>query len=379
MPKTKKQKNIQEEFIMVEKPYKKIAITFIVLAGLLLAGICYFSLSNATIYIIPKEEAKTKTFTAQINFKENSVPENLNGNYEEKSIDIIKNFDVENFKTEQGKSGGIITIINKGAKNQTLIATTRFLAPNNFLFRLKNTVVVPANGEIKAEIEADEAGSKYDIAPTTFTIPGLSDDLQKKIYGVSSITMSGGIKKIGTLTAEEIANAQKTVLADLDKEILDKLEKKDGEFLLFQKEIKNQNVSNKEGYNVEKFSITIKINVKTLSISKENALEWAKNQYQKSISESEEIKSFDLNSLNLELVSITSEFAEVKVSISANVLGEPNVNLLEKQKLYGLDAKGVKFYLTQFENIKDVEIKFSPFWVKTVPSLADHVEIKVKE
>lgn len=374
----KKQKPASQEFILVERPYKKIAITFLVLAGLLVCVISYFSLSKAVITLIPKDAARAETFTAMVPLSATPTTE-LSGTYIEKDLNITKTFDVQNFKTETGKSGGAVKIINKNTKNQTLIATTRFLSPNNLLFRLKNSVVVPAGGEIMGEIEADEAGAKYDIAPTTFTIPGLSADLQKKIYGVSSETMSGGVRKIGTLTAAEIAEAQKTVLASLDESIIKEIGADEKMIILFEKEIKDEKVSAKDGDRVEKFTITIKIKVRAASIAKEKILEYAKTEYNKTLTEKEQVISFDLKSFKTSLEKIDKNSATVKITLSAAVLGLPNPSDFNKQKIYGLDAKGVRFFFTQYENIKDAEVIFSPFWVKTVPSLADHVEIRIKQ
>ncbi|MDD5289642.1 MAG: hypothetical protein PHT40_00395 [Patescibacteria group bacterium] len=374
----KKQKPATREFILVERPYKKIAITFLVLAGLLVCVISYFSLSKAVITLIPKDAAREKTFTATVPLASAATAE-LSGTYIEKDLNITKTFDVQNFKTEEGKSGGAVKIINKNTKNQTLIATTRFLSPNNLLFRLKNSVVVPAGGEIIGEIEADEAGAKYDIAPTTFTIPGLSTDLQKKIYGVSSQVMSGGVRKIGTLTAAEIATAQKTVLDSLDESIIKEIGADESKTVLFEKEIKDEKISAKDGDKVEKFTVTIKVKVQAAIIAKDKILEYAKTEYNKTLAEKEEVVNFDLKSFKVSLVDIAKESATVKITLSAAILGLPEPSEFNKQKLYGLDAKGVRFFFSQYENIKDAEVVFSPFWVKTVPSLADHVEIRIKQ
>jgi hypothetical protein len=374
----KKQKPDQQEFILVERPYKKIAITFLVLATLLICVIGYFSLSRAIITLIPKDAEQTKTFTAQIILNATSTTE-LTGVYAEKTLNIVKTFDVKNFKTSEGKAHGFVTITNQNSKNQTLIATTRFLAPNNLLFRLKNSVTVPAGGEVKAEIEADEIGAKYEIAPTTFTIPGLSVDLQKKIYGVSKETMTGGIRKIGTVTAEEIAEAQKTVLSSLDEAVAKEIGANENKIILFEKEIKDEKISAKDGDEVENFTVTVRVGVKVMTTDKEKLVAWAKDQYQKTLSNQEDLIGFNTKSMTYTLDDIAPEMANIKVSIAAATLGALDIKAFDKQKLYGLDAKGVRFYFTGFENIKEAEIIFSPFWVRAVPSLADHIEIKIKQ
>lgn len=375
----KKQKTNSGDFPLIERPYKKIAITFLVLAALLVGVISYFSLSRAVIVLVPKDEERIKTFETQVFFKDTGNANDLVGVYSEKTLNIAKSFEVKEFKTVEGKAHGTITIFNKSAKSQPLIATTRFLSPNNLLFRLKNSVTVPAGGEVTAEIEADEMGQKYEIAPTTFTIPGLSNDLQKKIYGVSKETMAGGVKKIGKVGAAEIAEAQKAMLNSLDEATKAEIGTKDGKVILFEKEIKSENVSAKDGEEVEKFTITVKVLAKIAEIDEEKLVSSGKEQFQKAIAEGEEIKSFNLDAFAYALKELAPESAKINISVSAFVLSQPDTADFNKQKLYGLDAKGAKFYLTQFGNIKDAEILFSPFWVKTIPSLADHIEIRIKQ
>ena len=65
------------------------------------------------------------------------------------------------------------------------MATTRLLTPDNILFRIKKGITVPANGEIEVNIYPDDENFKDIVKPTKFTIPGLSEKLQKIIYAES--------------------------------------------------------------------------------------------------------------------------------------------------------------------------------------------------
>ena len=49
-----------------------------------------------------------------------------------------------------------------------------------------------------------------------------------------------------------------------------------------------------------------------------------------------------------------------------------------KKEIAGFDARGVEYYFSQYPSVKEVEVKFSPFWVKSIPALADRIEIEVK-
>ncbi|HOY56107.1 MAG TPA: hypothetical protein PLH37_01665 [bacterium] len=380
MPKQNKETLQEEQFVSPDRPYKKIALSFIILASLLTLIIVYFTLSKAVITLEPKEAPEAKNFTFNIPLNTTSTEVVLNGTLTTQEVEIVKSFEVQNFKTEPGKATGIMTITNDNDKSQTLIATTRFLAPNGLIFRLQENVTVPAKQEITATVEADQSGDKYDIAPTSFTIPGLSEALQSKIYGKTTTAMSGGVKKIGRLSTEEITAAQKTALADLDKDIKEKLSMQDDKqnITFLDKEILEENISNKEGDEVEKYTITIKVKTTIVSLDKEKLLSLTKDEYKKQMPSQTTLISYNLDSFKYTLDNLVDTTARVTTSLSAYNLKELNPQTIEKEKLYGLDKAGVKYFFDQYDNIKNVEVKFWPFWVKAVPSMADHIVIEVK-
>ncbi len=92
---------------------------------------------------------------------------------------------------------GTITIHNAQTTSQPLIKNTRFQTADGLVFRIHDSVVVPAGADITATVYADEAGEKYNIAPTTFTIPGLSGSKAfDLVTAKSDAQMSGGF--VGT-------------------------------------------------------------------------------------------------------------------------------------------------------------------------------------
>jgi hypothetical protein len=371
----------ETEIILPERPYKKIAITFIFLTALLALIVVYFSLSKATITLVPNEMLTAKEFSVKIPIgTATSSPALLTATVEEQEVDIAQSYDVENFKTEEGRAIGTVTIINKNNQNQVLIATTRFLSPDGLLFRLTNQVLIPAGGETAAEIRADEIGSKYDIGPAHFSIPGLSASLQQKIYGITKEPMTGGLRRIGTLTSDEIIKAQKKNIESLDKQVAQKLnlESNDKTIVLTEKEIISEDTSNKEGDEIEKFTITLKVKVKTITVNKEKLLSWAKEQYKKDLDDTNEIINYDLDKFTYSLEDIASTFITMRTSLPAYVLGTLDIANFDKKKLYGLDENGLKTFFVQYDNVKEVEVQFWPFWVRSVPSMQDHIEIKIK-
>ena len=101
-------------------------------------------------------------------------------------------------KAVSSAASGTITIYNTQTKAQKLITNTRFATAAGLVFRIRSAVTVPAGtpskpGSIVATVYADQAGSTYNIDPTSFTIPGFAGTPQaSQVYARSSSTMVGG-------------------------------------------------------------------------------------------------------------------------------------------------------------------------------------------
>jgi hypothetical protein len=114
-------------------------------------------------------------------------------------------------KTVNSTSSGTITIYNTQAKAQKLVATTRFATAAGLIFRIHSAVTVPAGtvakpGSVTATIYADQAGSTYNVAPTSFTLPGFAGTPQStQVFARSTTAFSGGASGTIPVTDESTA------------------------------------------------------------------------------------------------------------------------------------------------------------------------------
>ena len=69
--------------------------------------------------------------------------------------------------------------------------------------------------------------------------------------------------------------------------------------------------------------------------------------------------------------------AIVEGSLSGTFATKIGPTVFSGENLAGLSEQEVREKLTQLPGIGDVEVSFSPFWVKTVPSKPDAIEILV--
>lgn len=89
-------------------------------------------------------------------------------------------------------SHGSIVIHNSQSTKQPLIKNTRFQSADGLIFRIHDSIVVPAGGDLTVDVYADEPGDKYNIPPTTFTIPGLKGNPAFALVTAKSVASMGG-------------------------------------------------------------------------------------------------------------------------------------------------------------------------------------------
>jgi len=83
---------------------------------------------------------------------------------------------------------GTVRIVNNSNSSIELVRSTRLLSTNGKQFRLASGITVAAHGQAAVSVYADNNGTDYALAPSRFSMPGLSTDLQAKIYAVSDAT-----------------------------------------------------------------------------------------------------------------------------------------------------------------------------------------------
>lgn len=127
------------------------------------------------------------------------------------------------YREEEAIASGQVTLKNTSSTSQPLVATTRLLSAEGVLFRLKEGVIVPANGEIVADVYADQAGASGNIGPTTFTIPGLAASRQAEVYGESSAPMTGGVVRFGEVTLADLDAAVALMKTRIEESVVDYL------------------------------------------------------------------------------------------------------------------------------------------------------------
>lgn len=120
----------------------------------------------------------------------------------------------EGTETANEPAQGTLTVYNSQNKVQELIKNTRFETTDGLIFRIRDSVKVPAGteaapGTLQVTVYADAGGEKYNVGPGTFTLPGLKGGaLYDMVYARSTEAMIGGFTGTRPSVGEATRTAQ---------------------------------------------------------------------------------------------------------------------------------------------------------------------------
>lgn len=371
--------------IAPQRSYKWIIITVIIITVILAVAIIYLSFSKATIKIIPKKERISEEFRIQINQKEeNQGLDKIAGRILTKEWEKTEKITGIKEKDIPDRAHGKIKIINNQSSPQTLVAQTRFLSESGVQFRIQRWVSIPAHGSIEEEVIADEPGEKGNIGPSKFTIPGLSTYLQQLVYGESTEPMTGGTRKATIVTEEDINNAKNKIAEELYSLALEDLKNElRGSESFDENSIKKEIIeaipSVEANTETSEFDMKVKIKVTTPTFDREKMLKLCKSNIESKLPNNKELSSIDENSLkySIESIDIEKKEALLKVYIEGKISVKISPDNFNKSKIIGMNKQEVEEYFKQNSEVENVEVEFWPFWIKTIPSLKDHIVIEI--
>ena len=369
-----------------KKVYRKMAFSFIILTLILVFAVLYFGFSKLTITIIPVQEKVSNSSTVEV-ISENSGLDLSSGQI----YGVIKQVPVEQSR-EFSSSGkevlgeqvtGKVTIINNYIKNQPLVATTRLLSGNK-LFRLKDTINVPAGGRVEALIYADLAKPEMAIGPSKFTIPGLWAGIQDKIYAESqeSFKYSQNIKYIidqGDID-KAVSELKNDLLANAKNQVGEAYRDYAQALFSIDDNSVTQEVNGKVGQEKEKFSIKMKTMITVIAFNDEEIYNQAKVNLAASLADDKEIFEFNKQDMSytLESFDLNSATALVSVDSIAKATLRDSAKVIKKNNLAGLTYEQLQVYLNGLPEVAGFQIKFFPSFIKKAPNLVDRIEVKIK-
>lgn len=366
--------------------YRKIAFTFILLVSVFAGGVFVLSFSRATVIVHPKPESIRTEFSIDV-ARSAAVTETLAGRVFETIVSATQEFSVAtSSETLPNRAHGTVTITNTTSRDQTLVATTRLLSPENVLFRILKTVRVPAGGTVEVGAIADQPGSAGEIGPTRFTIPGLSPSLQDKIYAWSVGPMEEGTLARRVLREEDVARATNELQATLFEQGSALLRERAALEAAPKREVWSETALTSTtdvsvGTETETFGLSVRLRVVGVFVDAERVAALARARLAEATPSDANFIAEDRDSLRLQVerADATAEEATLRLVQEGKAVLSPTSPILAKDRLAGLDKEAARKYLVGFERIRDVDITLTPFWSRRLPRLPRQIVIRIAE
>lgn len=357
--------------------YKFVALTFLLVTVVLLGLILFMSSKRATIEITTKESPVDVTLSMEVG-PDAEIP----GMIQTVTVTTTDIFEPTGDEQVPDIARGTITIINESGTPQPLVATTRFLTPDNILFRLEDGVTVPANGQVDARVYADVEGRSGNIDATTFTIPGLNSTRQQEVYAESTAPMTGGLRTIGVLSEADIERAEDQLVARAIEDFKASFSSATGtiETLVDVASVESQS-SVETGEETSSFELSATIELVGVSYDTSDVQTFADNSLrQREIDDAEVIAPADAAPVvTFERFDADSDTVTASVFHSGMAMLNPESQQIQKVIFFGKTKDEVRRYLLSLDHVHSVDVKFKPAWIRTVPHVHEHVNVIVRE
>ncbi len=361
--------------------YKIVALTFLFITLILFGFIVFLSSKRAEVTITTRPDVVDITTSIGINTAEQA--RNIEGSVQTIHVTATKEFSPTGNREEDAIAAGVVILHNETNVDQPLVATTRLLSVDNVLFRLEERVLVPANGTVTAAAYADQEGISGNIGPTQFTIPGLHAAKQKQIFAKSDGRMTGGVKTIGVLSSSDVKKAKKALLAELltEGKAQFAVEDLDEQGIVYDIAEEFISVDKEIGEEVSSYTLTGSASVVAVRYSLDEVHTLAQDiLLSRAIDDAEHIQPSDASpTVVLAEYDIATASAYLDVTYTGLATINPESKQLEKSVFYGKTKDEVRRYLLSLDHVYGVDVQFRPAWTQTVPHVAEHVSIVVKQ
>ncbi len=284
------------------------------------------------------------------------------------------------------RATGTMTITRNGVSDQatTIPAGTGF-SSGDYTFLTTEAVTVPRsniigtridNGSATASVQAAEIGPEYNLNARSYT---------SSVSGFSGrgSAMQGGTKRQVTVVSEQdVANVMDSMGNTTKPEMKDTLKKELGRNVTiveesYSTEAASPTVTPAVGQEATKATISVEVTYTLAGISNNDLDRYLDLAMKQQLSDDAEQRIYD-NGLK-EIVFAQYEKTDNGASVQITANGQTGPKIEDDavtQQVKGKRYGEVQAQLESVEGISNVDVKFWPFWVRTVPNDTDRITIE---
>jgi len=367
--------------------YRKIVLSLMTATVLLAMAVAYIFFVRAEIILVPNQERVSNNLIFDIvDQSKSEIPAGaLKGAVEEMEISFTAIYPATGREVLGQETIGEVILHNNYNKNQPLVATTRLESPDGKLFRLKETVNLPAGASISAAVYADQPGEEMAIGPTTFVLPGLWAGLQDKIYAESKNSFIFQKKEKKFILQNDIDAGLRDIKQKLNNQIEQEIKEKFADFSQFVFKIDENtldyDVQGEAKEEKEEFTISASVKAVAGAFNKEEVAVLAKNRLLDSIGATKELINFDDQGISyvLQAVDLGEKAITVNAAFTGKVIIKTADDMINLNSLTNQSDERARQYLSGLDGLAGFEIKYSPAFFKRMPLLSDKIKLQLKK
>jgi len=371
---------------------------FIIVCFTTVLVILGFVLPKSDVVITLKTEALTYDFEFAADELINKI-DSISDKIPSEKIDIINeesgDYPATGKKHITEKAVGKITIYNEcSTGSQTLVVNTRFLSKEGKIFRIKKAVkiagftkpedkIIP--GSVTVDVVAEGSGENYNINSTSFTIPRLQELNSWKfscLYARSEQAMSGGVDRevLYFSDSDYLTAKEKLVKIAKEKNEKESSDKSSDKYVLLENLEQNEEVKIEDdikvGDIVDSFQMTVLVKTTALFATKDDLDNLIDEKISSDLSDDIELvegsRKWEVGEINKD----ENGKMSIPVSVSQNSIAKIDIDKI-KNEIAGKNELELRKYFVNIKGIKATDVGFWPFWVKSIPSSLDKINITI--
>lgn len=382
-----------------KKPNKWLAKIAFVLIGIVVFGfLFYYFYPKANIDLVIKSTPIEENIEITIDTSLNKVSDDnksIPGEILTFKDNITQEFNATGKKDVGEKAKGTVTLSNGTGAVVDVSSGTKLESSDGYIFIATSSVSVPAAtatvdasgnvaknpGTTNISVESEEAGDKYNIGSSSFTVYNHSN-----VSGSSSSSFSGGVsKQITIVSKDDIKNAETKLESELHSKIKDNLisQSQDKKLSLLADSIdyydKKFSTDKNSGDETQKFNATISVSAKTIAFTEDNYRQNIIAALGDKVPSDKELilTSDDEISQGGYTVDYSQGVMKIEGTIKTKLAPKINYDQL-KNELKGKSVVSAENYLKNKPELTEASVNINPSWIKNIPKHTKNIIFKQK-
>lgn len=350
------------------------------------------TLPNAEIIIYPVRTQESKTVEVLISSTDSKA--DFEKGIMPGEILTLEKFESGEFQAtgsanSSGKATGKIIVYNAYSTQAQNFVASRFQSENGKIFWATKSFSIPGMkgsepGKIEIDVVAAEAGDSYNIGPGKFIMPALKGTAKgEKIYGVSTnniaIAKTDGEKIVSN---DDINKAYDSLKEKIKPQLQTLKQDLPAGFQLWSETYSEKLVeasSNPDvGGKADRFIASVKMIAKVIVFKSSDLESYINNKISFSMGEGKVFltNSKEISFVNSPVVDYQKGTVAASLEVKYDIIDNPDIDGF-KNAVLNKNKKEINKITNAYKNIERIEVKYSVFFMRRVPSDPDKVKITV--